>query len=197
MSTLQGATTGGSTRAAPAISVIIPTWNEAPWLSVLLDRLTQCPSIAEVVVADHGSIDDTRDIAKAHGCIVVEGGRPAAGKNAGAKAARSELLLFVDADVAVTPQVVAEILAAFADPSCVLVHLRLVPATERRFIRACYRVVHFYAVLGAKLRAHQGSAPLICVRREAFFAIDGFDERVAAAEDVDRMSPNLAEFGKA
>jgi glycosyltransferase involved in cell wall biosynthesis len=176
---------GHSDGADPAISVIIPTWNEAPWLSALLNRLTQCPNIAEVVVADHGSTDGTRDIAAAHGCVVVEGGRPAAGKNAGAKAARGELLLFVDADVAVTPQVVTEILAAFADPGCSLVHLRLVPATERRFIRTCYRVVHYYAVLGAKLRAHQGSAPLICVRREAFVAIDGFDERVAAAEDVD------------
>ncbi len=171
--------------AGPAISVIIPTWNEAPWLSALLNRLTHCPNIAEIVVADHGSIDGTRDIAAEHGCVVVEGGRPAAGKNAGAKAARGELLLFVDADVAVTPQVVTQILAAFANPGCVLVHLRLVPATDRHFIRTCYRVVHFYALVGAKLQAHQGSAPLIGIRREAFFAIEGFDERVAAAEDVD------------
>ncbi len=168
-----------------AISVVIPTWNEAPWLAVLLDRLRQCPNIAEVVVADHGSVDGTREIAASRGCVVVEGGRPAAGKNAGAKAACGKLLLFVDADVAVTPEVVNEIVAAFANPDCALVHCRLVPATERRFIRLCYRVVHFYALLGAKFRAHQGSAPLICVRREAFFGIDGFDERVAAAEDVD------------
>lgn len=174
-----------SERASPAISVIIPTWNEAPWLAALLDRLKQCPNIAEVVVADHGSVDGTRDIAMAHGCVIVEGGRPATGKNAGARAARSELLLFVDADVAVTPGVVTEIIAAFANPRRALVHLRLVPATASRFIRLCYRVVHLYAALGAMLRAHQGSAPLICVRREAFFAIEGFDERVTAAEDVD------------
>jgi glycosyltransferase involved in cell wall biosynthesis len=181
----QGVQVGRGGRDDRAISVIIPTWNEAPWLGTLLDRLAQCPNIAEVVVADHGSIDGTREIAAAHGCVVIEGGRPATGRNAGARVSHGDLLLFVDADVAVTPRVVTEILAAFANPDRMLVHLRLVPATERRFIRLCYRVVHLYAALGAKLRAHQGSAPLICVRREAFFAIEGFDERVAAAEDVD------------
>ncbi len=169
----------------PAISVIIPTWNEAPWLTVLLEQLSECTGIGEIVVADHGSVDGTRDIAAAHGCVVVDGGRPGIGKNAGAKAARGDLLLFADADVALTPTVVTDILAAFANPARALVHLRLIPATERRFIRMCYQLVHLYAVLGAKLGAHQGSAPLICIRREAFFAIEGFDERVAAAEDVD------------
>jgi hypothetical protein len=94
-------------------------------------------------------------------------------------------LLFVDADVAVTPEVITKLLAAFANPACLLVHLRLVPATERWFIRMCYAVAHVYAAVGARLRVHQGSAPLISVRRDVFFAVDGFDERIAAAEDVE------------
>jgi len=177
---------GGGSDTGPTISVVVPTWNEAPWLPVLLNRLEQCPSVAEVIVADHGSVDGTRDIAIVHGCTVVEGGRPAVGRNAGAAVATSELILFVDADVALTSREVRDILAAFvADPRCSLVHLRLVPATRRRFVRLCYWVVHLYAAVGAKLRAHQGSAPLICVRREVFLAVEGFDERVTAAEDVD------------
>ena len=166
------------------ISAIVPTWNEAAWLPTLLHRLSSLSAVTEVVVADNHSVDETVEIARARRCKVVTGGLPAAGRNAGARYARENLFLFVDADVAVTEEVIDAIQNEFALPHRTLVHFRLVPATERRLVKFSYQLVDFYARLCHWLGRPQGSAPLICVRRSAFEAVGGFDEDVHVAEDV-------------
>ncbi len=167
------------------ISAIVPTWNEAGWLPCLLRRLGEDPSVIEVIVADNDSSDGTVQIARSGNCKVVSGGLPAFGRNAGARAAVGSHLLFADADVVVTPSIMAAIRLEFADPGCALVHFRLVPVTKRPLVRFSYRLVDFYARLCHRLGVPQGSAPLICVRRDAFESAGGFDESVYVAEDVD------------
>ena len=82
------------------ISIIIPTLNEKKYLPKLLESLKkQTYRDYEMIVADNGSKDRTRDIAKSYGCKVVMGGLPAVGRNNGAKAAKGDYLLFLDADV--------------------------------------------------------------------------------------------------
>lgn len=81
------------------ISVVIPTYSEEKLLPLLLESISnQVFKPAEVIVADAKSPDKTREIAKQYGVIVVEGGKIAFGRNAGAKVAKSEYLLFLDAD---------------------------------------------------------------------------------------------------
>ena len=80
-------------------SIIIPTYNEEEYLPVLLDSIKeQSFDDYEIIVADANSTDKTREIAKSYGCIVVDGGLPAAGRNNGAKIAKGEYLLFIDGD---------------------------------------------------------------------------------------------------
>ena len=83
----------------PTLTIVIPTLNEAerlPDLLGTLSRQTRRPD--QIVVADAGSTDDTRTVAEQHGAQVVDGGKPAAGRNAGARVATGELILFLDAD---------------------------------------------------------------------------------------------------
>lgn len=81
------------------ISVVIPTFSEEIALPHLLESLEkQLIGPSEVIVADAFSPDRTREIAKKHGCIVVDGGRIATGRNNGARIAKNEYLLFLDAD---------------------------------------------------------------------------------------------------
>ena len=54
------------------ISVIIPTLNEADLLGQCLQYLKNRTGLKEVIVADGGSTDATRDIARKNGAIVVE-----------------------------------------------------------------------------------------------------------------------------
>ena len=82
------------------LSIIIPAYNEEEYLPKLLKCIkNQTCKDYEVIVADADSKDKTRQVAKKHGCKIVKGGLPAVGRNSGAKIAKGDILLFLDADV--------------------------------------------------------------------------------------------------
>ncbi len=80
------------------ISLIVPVLNEEEALPGFLEMASEL-GVAEVIVADGGSTDRTREIARAAGAGVVEA---EAGRgpqmNAGAGVASGEVLLFLHAD---------------------------------------------------------------------------------------------------
>lgn len=83
------------------LSVIIPTLNEAEALPLLLQQLQQQQGLdLEIIVADGGSVDATRTIARTAGATVVKTKQPGRGRqlNAGADLAQSQWLLFLHAD---------------------------------------------------------------------------------------------------
>lgn len=83
------------------LSIVIPTLNEETYLPKLLKSLRrQALKNSEIIVADAGSKDKTRKVAYEFGCRIVQGGSPAVGRNQGAKVAKGEWFLFLDADVA-------------------------------------------------------------------------------------------------
>lgn len=82
------------------ISVVMPAYNEEKVLSNTLAALVAQPGAFEVILADGGSADRTREIA--HGfpgvaVLMAPKGR-ASQMNAGAKEAKGEWLLFLHAD---------------------------------------------------------------------------------------------------
>ena len=84
--------------ARPTVSVIIPTLNEEKCLDgVLCDIVALGPD--ELIVADGGSEDRTPEIAAQYGRVVRAAPGRGAQMNAGAAAARGDILLFLHADV--------------------------------------------------------------------------------------------------
>jgi len=87
------------------ISLVVITYNEAANIARCLDSV---PFAAEKIVLDCGSDDDTRAIAAAHGARVIE--QPWLGfgaqRNFAAGLANHEWILSLDADEALTPQLV-------------------------------------------------------------------------------------------
>lgn len=80
------------------ISIVIPTKNEEKYLPILLESIKkQSFQPEEIIVADV-STDSTRKIALSYGAHVVNGGIISVGRNNGAKVAKSEYILFLDAD---------------------------------------------------------------------------------------------------
>jgi rSAM/selenodomain-associated transferase 2 len=86
------------------VSVVIPTYNESTVLAETLTRLKQHHPF-ETIIGDGGSEDDTADIARHHEVTVVQSRRGrAAQMNAGAEAAKGDLLLFLHADSYISPK---------------------------------------------------------------------------------------------
>jgi glycosyltransferase involved in cell wall biosynthesis len=89
------------TPATPRISVILPAKNEAEGLRRTLPGLRALAADVEVIVVDDGSTDQTAAVAREHGATGLGSpysmGNGAAIKR-GARAARGELLVFLDAD---------------------------------------------------------------------------------------------------
>ena len=97
--------------SSPLLSVVVPALDEAATLPALLATLRAgLPLAHEVVVADGGSSDATRDLARTAGARVVEAprgrGRQLA---AGAEAAVADALWFLHADVRPDATLLAEV----------------------------------------------------------------------------------------
>src|SRR5574337_1087952 len=88
-------------RRASVISIVIPAKNEAAALESLLPRLRAAQPNAEILVVDDGSTDATAEICARHAVTVLRQpysmGNGAAIKH-GARAARGDTLVFMDAD---------------------------------------------------------------------------------------------------
>ncbi|WP_028079852.1 glycosyltransferase family 2 protein [Solimonas soli] len=96
------------------ISIILPAKNEAAALKTLLPRLRAAQPDAEIIVIDDGSTDETRELCAGAGVQCLSSpysmGNGAAIKR-GARAAKGEVLVFMDADGQHDPADVARLLA--------------------------------------------------------------------------------------
>jgi glycosyltransferase involved in cell wall biosynthesis len=100
----------------PAVTVIVPACDAEATIGRTLDALSAIePKLAEVIVVDDASGDDTAAIAEARGARVVrldQRSGPGAARNAGVAASDSSYLAFTDADCEPTPDWLAAGLAA-------------------------------------------------------------------------------------
>ncbi len=101
------------------ISIIIPAANEAAQLPATFAALRGQTARYESIVIDAQSTDGTAKIARDFGAQVIASARRqrAAQMNAGARAARGEVLLFLHADTRLGPAALAKIAGALRDPA--------------------------------------------------------------------------------
>lgn len=103
---------------APALSIIIPTLDEARSIGATLDAVARDAACAEVIVVDGGSRDATVEIARGRGAKVVNAGRGRGRQMCeGANAARGRVLWFLHADTLPSPGCVDAMFGALEDPS--------------------------------------------------------------------------------
>ena len=105
------------------LSVVIPTLNSERTLGACLDavRAQSLPRDAyEIVIADAGSSDRTLEIARGYGVDTITGNplkTGEAGKTAGIKAARGDIIALVDSDnILPDPGWFERMIAPFSDP---------------------------------------------------------------------------------
>jgi glycosyltransferase involved in cell wall biosynthesis len=176
---------GGAPLSAPLLSIVVPAYDEERWLGPTLAALHVAARSAgvpyEIVVADDASSDGTPRVAREAGARVVEVAHRqiAATRNAGARAARGDLLLFVDADTLVTPAVVAAAVAALragaAGGGAGLTFDEPVPPYARLLTPILVRLFR---------AAGLATGCFLFCTRQAFEAAGGFDARLYAGEEI-------------
>lgn len=167
------------------MSVVIPTWEEAPWLGRLLAGLRAWNADMEIIVADNYSTDDTRAVARSFRCETVIGGLPGLGRNRGAAAASAQYLLFVDADVVPTEAALDVVASEVAGAAADVVSFRHIPLSEDRSIRLFYGLADSWFRLASCTRSKQSLASFLLVRRACFERLGGFDVELEPGEDVE------------
>ena len=181
---------------APAISIIIPAHNEEALIGSTLDALGESVrglgDSVEIIVVDDASTDRTAEVAREHGAqvVAVNVRQIAAARNAGARAARGQLLVFVDADTMVSDAVLTATMAAVRDGAIgggALVEFDpgAPPWAKRALAATCW-------VLKT---ARWAAGCYIFATREAFERAGGFDERFFASEEI-HLSRRLKRIGR-
>jgi glycosyltransferase involved in cell wall biosynthesis len=179
------------------ISIIIPTFNEEKYLPSLIDSVKkQDYNDFEIIVADADSEDKTIEIAKNFGCQITNGGLPAKGRNEGAKIAKGNLFLFLDADTILPPNFFQRALKEFKERNLDLASFCLEAETESKFKKFLFDAFYNFPILILeKFLAHGAQA--ILVKKEIFEKVGGFDEKIKFAEDHSfmRKAKKFGRFG--
>jgi glycosyltransferase involved in cell wall biosynthesis len=167
------------------ISLIVPAHNEETLIGDTL-RVLKASAAAvaepfELIVVDDASTDMTAAIALTHGASVVSTDRRqiAASRNAGARAAKGDYLIFVDADTHVPPQTMRAALDALRK-GAVGGGARLRADPQTPFWLA--KLAIFTVTMMRMTRWAAGC--FLFVRRDVFEAVGGFDERYFATEEI-------------
>ncbi len=168
--------------SSPFISIIIPVYNEAGEIGLLLERLRDeldsDPS-CECLLVDAGSPDRTADVIASHNFKVLQSPRKgrAAQMNYGATQSRGDLLYFLHADTFPPAGFLQQIRAASRSSEAGCFRLRF---DEQRAVMKLYGWFTRFDLLPFRY----GDQSLF-VQRHAFNALNGFDESLLVMEDND------------
>ena len=172
----------------PLVSVVIPARNEAGWVAIPLSSVaaqTLPLDALEAVLVDNGSSDGTAEAARAFAAThpalavtVITDAAPgvARARNLGARAARGRLLVFLDADSRMAPNL-AERVACRAGTGYPAGSIRLIADGGDRVDAGFFRLLEF----GKRLFGIR--AQMFYCERALFLRQGGFDEGLQVAED--------------
>ena len=180
-----------SARSRLTVSVVVPALNAEEELPHCLEALlssTHAPD--EIIVVDDGSDDGTADAAREFPVHLLQlGATHGAGsaRNHGARLARGDIVLFVDADVVLHPDSVERIVNHFVREPTIgaLFGTYDSEPVHQDFVSQYRNLLHYYTHMHGDSHADTFWSGCGAVRRDVFESVGGFDEEMRAMEDVE------------
>ena len=181
-----------SSTPEPFVSVVIPARNEEALVAAALESVaaqTWPPSRVEAIVVVNGTEDRTLAVARdtserLDGLTVRLVDDPTPGvsraKNVGARLARGELIVFLDADSRMAPDLIERIVAA-SDGGAPAGSVAIVADSRDLIDRGFFALIEWGKnIFGIR-------ANMLYCSRPVFEEVGGFDERLHQAEDLDLL----------
>lgn len=168
------------------LSIIIPTLNEEDNIKSLLAAISKGGyEDYEVIIADAGSKDSTVEICRKNNCIITKGGLPAKGRNCGVKAAKGDILFFMDADLKFAPKnFIKKAVEYFEKNGLAIASFPILPQRNNIYLNPLtLNLLYNYPQLITKGVFPMGAMGIM-VRKDIFERVGGFDEGITLAEDV-------------
>lgn len=161
------------------LTVVVPTRNSARTLRATLASVAaQTYPEVELIVVDNASTDETERIAAEFTDRIERfGPERSAQRNRGWLAASGELVLFLDSDLALEPEVAAEAVARFGADARLGALVIPEHAAGEGFLAACRAL---------EKRLYLGNPDVEAARvfrRSVLLEVGGYDERITAFED--------------
>jgi glycosyltransferase involved in cell wall biosynthesis len=179
----------------PVLSFVIPAFNEEPFLARAIGAIHDLvpPLPYEVIVVDNGSTDATPRIASELGADLIHqpDGTIGALRNRGVASARGAIVVFLDADVILTPEWAQRIPAAIdllsEEPSTL--------TGSRCYIPPDASWLERFWFAPRDRSSHIGSGHMV-LSRQFFLELGGFDESLVTGEDYDLSRRAVAHGGR-
>ena len=160
-------------------SIIIPAINEAATIQSCLLALQDLRGIAEIIVVDGGSRDNTIELATAYADKVLQSGQGRARQmNYGAKHATGDILIFLHADTELPEQALSLIERGLGTQK----------VWGRFDIELCgesvmFKIIAFMMNWRSRLTGIATGDQVLFVRKAAFNAVGGYPE-ISLMEDI-------------
>jgi len=176
----------------PYFSVIIPALNEEINLPILLQSLAvQTDKDFEVIISDDNSTDDTVKLSNSfkdkfvnYQLITHQSACVSKGRNIGAKKAIGKYLIFFDADVEVVPDFIAGIKNHITKHNLDTLSVWNRPKNASWKGKLVLFLLNISMTLAQKIKPVI-NGPCMIIKKELFHQINGFDETIVFAEDID------------
>ncbi len=188
------------------ISFVIPTLNEIKTIEQTLQCLTEYSGTNEIIISDGNSKDGTVDVCRKYTDNVIVYDRPdrqtiAMARNMGAAEAKGEYLVFLDADVVIPDidrffEAAEEAFRSDERLVALTVQYKVVPEQRTWADGIFFRMLGLQFLFSNNiLRIGAAGGEFQMIAGDAFRTVGGFNEKLAAAEDMD-LFQRLSKIGR-
>ena len=168
------------------LRIVIPALNEEKYLPRLLRSIHNQKYPCEVIVADSESEDMTSMIAQLYGAKIVRApkGLPSYARNIGARVAKGDVILFLDADVVLPKNFLIENVKEFENKRLDVAGCYFRPLSNRIFDWVAIEIVANAWMFAVQSFSPNAFGAALFTKRITFEKLRGFDETITFAEDI-------------